>query len=172
MMMRHDHAQVVLPFFMISVNDKRRMKWDMMIILLALYNCVTIPLNAAFTSEMRSSDAIDVLERVIDVLFFFDIIMNFRTTFINPKTNIEISDNKRVFITYFQSLRFPVDVLASVPFDLFFNSDRTISVAEHSGTTVHIQLIGLLKLIRLLRLGRIVTYMKVNASLKIGFRIF
>lgn len=36
---------------------------------------------------------------------------------------------------------------------------------------MHIQLIGLLKLIRLLRLGRIVTYMKVNASLKIGFRI-
>lgn len=33
-------------------------------------------------------------------------------------------------------------------------------------------MLGVLKLIRLLRLGRIITYMKVNASLKIGFRIF
>ena len=33
-------------------------------------------------------------------------------------------------------------------------------------------LLGILKLIRLFRLGRIVTFMKVNSSLKIGFKIF
>ncbi len=33
-------------------------------------------------------------------------------------------------------------------------------------------LLGILKLIRLFRLGRIITFMKVNSSLKIGFKIF
>ena len=80
-----------------------------------------IPLNAAFTKEMRQSKTINIFERIIDVFFFIDILINFRTTFINPKTNIEISDNKRVFMFYFYSIRFPVDILASIPFDLFFN---------------------------------------------------
>jgi len=32
--------------------------------------------------------------------------------------------------------------------------------------------LGLLKLVRLLRLGRIITYMKFKSSLKIGFKMF
>ena len=65
-------------------------------VFLALYNCVMIPLNVAFNVELELSDGLGGLERLIDVLFVLDIVLNFRTTFVNPKTNIEIADNKRV----------------------------------------------------------------------------
>ena len=62
---------------------------------------------------------------VIDVLFLIDIIINFRTTFINSKTGDEISDTTLVAkhyickneIIYFVGGRFWIDFLATVPFD-------------------------------------------------------
>lgn len=109
-----------------------RMNWDLLIIMLALYNCVMIPLNVAFNVELELSGGIGGLEKLIDVLFILDIILNFRTTFINPKTNIEISDNKRVAQHYINSIRFPVDVLASIPFDDFI----TIEESTDGGNTL------------------------------------
>jgi len=50
-------------------------------------------------------------------LFILDIILNFRTTYINPKTNIETTDPKKVALNYIYSVRFTVDVLASIPFE-------------------------------------------------------
>jgi len=96
LMQRKEGHRVAYPYLMVSVNNKMRMNWDLLIIMLALYNCVMIPLNVAFNVELELSGGIGGLEKLIDVLFILDIILNFRTTFINPKTNIEISDNKRV----------------------------------------------------------------------------
>jgi hypothetical protein len=81
-------------------------------------------------------------------------------------------DPIRVAKNYTKSIRFPVDILASIPFEAiiyFFGTDT--SNDEEVKDTLQFQLLGILKLIRLLRLGRIITYMKVNAGLKIGFRI-
>ena len=98
------------------------MNWDLMIILLALYNCVMIPLNLAFINASAENEGIlpiMITERIIDVFFILDIILNFRTTFINPNTNIEIVEPSRVAKNYVYSIRFPFDILASIPFDLF-----------------------------------------------------
>ena len=62
---------------------------------------------------------------VIDVLFLIDIIINFRTTFINSKTGDEIADTTLVAQHYickhaiidFVGGRFWIDFLATVPFD-------------------------------------------------------
>jgi hypothetical protein len=96
LLMQRKEGHVAQPYLMVSVNNNMRMNWDLLIIMLALYNCVMIPLNVAFNVELELSGGIGGLEKLIDVLFILDIILNFRTTFINPKTNIEISDNKRV----------------------------------------------------------------------------
>jgi len=58
---------------------------------------------------------------VIDVIFILDIFLNFRTTYINPSTNIEIIDPYKVAKNYTKSIRFPVDVLASIPFEVFLS---------------------------------------------------
>jgi len=154
------------------------MKWDLIIIFLAIYNCVMIPMNVAFTNTQEFTNSLEfmLLERCIDILFGIDIFLNFRTTFVNQKTNIEIVDPMRIAKNYINSVRFPFDILASVPFDILIQSMREKSTENDSdadsGNSIELKLLGILKLIRLFRLGRIITYMKVNASLKIGFRIF
>jgi hypothetical protein len=87
------------------------------------------------------------------VLFGVDIIVNLRTTFISEKTGTEVLDSKQIFINYACSGRFIVDLLASIPFDLM------IPTSEGENNSNQTALLGALKLVRLLRLGRIVQFM-------------
>lgn len=166
-MQRKDMMTVKIPPLIWRQTNKFRMNWDLLIIVLALYNCIMIPLGLAFSKDINDSQTINIIERIVDVFFLLDIVLNFRTTYINPKTNIEIIEPMKVAKNYMSSIRFPVDVLASIPFDLFITVDQ-----NDEDTQFQIRLLGIAKLIRLLRLGRIITYMRVNASLKIGIRIF
>jgi hypothetical protein len=142
------------------------MRWDLFVILLTIWNCVYIPFNVAFSTRIPEILAISIMDRIIDVCFGFDIILNFRTTFVNQKINTEITSAKKIAIEYSLRGRFFVDLLASIPFELFLNSKN------NSNNSVKLKIFGLLKLIRLLRLGRIITYMKFRSSFKIGMRIF
>lgn len=94
-----------------------------------------------------------------------DIILNFFTTYMNPKTGTEVIEFKKIVANYVFAGRFWVDLAASVPFELLLGSFV-------SSNSLMFQIFGLLKLVRLLRLGRILTYMKFKTNLKIGFRIF
>lgn len=72
---------------------------------------------------------------------------------------------KKIAFNYVLHGRFFIDLLASIPFELVVS---VIMPNSHFSFKVF----GLLKLVRLLRLGRIITYMRFKQSLKIGFRIF
>jgi len=151
------------------------MNWDLLMIVLALYNCVTIPLTVAFPKIALSIISLNIIERIVDAHFIIDIILMFRTTYVNSKTNIMISDPKKIAENYVYSYRFPFDILASVPIELLLSVEAEFQEnpddvsAEDSNT---LQLFGILKLIRIFRIGRIVTYMQLNANLKSGFKIF
>lgn len=90
---------------------------------------------------------------------------NFRTTYVNSKTGTEVISPRQIFINYTLHGRFFVDLLATIPFEL-------IVAVIMPNADFSFQVFGLLKLVRLLRLGRIITYMKFKQGLKIGFRIF
>jgi len=165
-MQRQEAVLAQVPPLMWRQNDTLRMNWDLLVIFLAIYNCIMIPLSLAFGADVGAAEALEGVERLVDVLFALDIFLNFRTTYINPKTNIEIVDPAKVAKHYVHSIRFPVDLFASIPFEAF------VSVDSAEGTdSLELKILGVMKLIRLLRLGRIITYMKVNAGLRIGFRI-
>ena len=96
------------------------MNWDLYVMLLALYNCISIPFTVAF--EPDQIDAYNAWERIVDVCFGLDIALNFRTTYINEKTGFEICDNKTVALNYIKSGRFFVDLAASIPFELLIEA--------------------------------------------------
>ena len=114
---------------MIHHNDPRRLNWDLIIIILAVYNCIAIPLNLTF-AQGWSNIGVTILERIIDLFFIGDIFLNFRTTYVNPKKNLEITDPKRIAKTYMNSVRFPIDIVASIPFELLAASGQN---AENNG---------------------------------------
>ena len=64
------------------------------------------------------------------MLFFIDILVTFRTTFVNPMTNNEVMDSKRIASTYFFSSRFWIDLMASIPFELFYSVDDPHEVTK------------------------------------------
>ena len=96
--------------------------WDIFIILLAVYNCFSIPYYFAFEkdSSLKINDYIEI-DDLITILFFLDIILNFRTTYLNPKSGEEIFKGWEIFKYYFFSVRFFFDVISTVPLERMFS---------------------------------------------------
>ena len=81
---------------MLRHNSRFRLRWDLLIILLALYNCITIPYEVAFGAGFVDNIGVNVLDYTIDCLFFLDVLFNFRTTYINSKTGTEVCHFKLI----------------------------------------------------------------------------
>ena len=84
--------------------------------LCACWNCFQIPINVAFPGSIIDNLASDIINFIIDMFFFADILVNFRTTFMNPKTAEEVTTPYLIAMNYLKT-RFTVDFLATIPFD-------------------------------------------------------
>lgn len=85
----------------------------MFVLLLALYSCITIPLHLSFLPEVEAETRFGYF---IDVCFFLDIIVTFRTTSVNLATGEEIIHSKEIASRYLKG-RFMIDFLSAVPID-------------------------------------------------------
>lgn len=63
------------------------MRWDLLIMVLAIWNCIQVPYDIAF--EYETPSALFVFNILVDFVFLTDIFVNFRTTYINEETGIE-----------------------------------------------------------------------------------
>ena len=68
---------------LLSINSENKTRWDLFVMILATYNSFQIPLEVAFNPDSLRSVTLKRLSAVIDFLFFVDIIVSFRTTYIN-----------------------------------------------------------------------------------------
>uniref|UniRef100_A0A8C2GTT6 Voltage-gated inwardly rectifying potassium channel KCNH2 n=1 Tax=Cyprinus carpio TaxID=7962 RepID=A0A8C2GTT6_CYPCA len=128
--------------------------WDWLILLLVIYTAILTPYSAAFLLNgdqdisgqncTYSCSPLNVVDLIVDIMFIIDIIINFRTTYVNANDEV-VSHPLRIAVHYFKGW-FLIDMVAAIPFDLLI--DRT---GEEMSTT----LIGLLKTARLLRLVRV-----------------
>ena len=53
-------------------------------------------------------------------MFFVDIVMNFRTTYFNAKTGVEIIDKQSIIKNYLLG-SFIIDLLSTIPFDVLYD---------------------------------------------------
>uniref|UniRef100_A0A7M4FW79 Potassium voltage-gated channel subfamily H member 6 n=1 Tax=Crocodylus porosus TaxID=8502 RepID=A0A7M4FW79_CROPO len=128
--------------------------WDWLILLLVIYTAVFTPYSAAFLlneeqEEKRwdcgySCDPLNIIDLIVDIMFIIDIIINFRTTYVNVNDEV-VSHPAKIAIHYFKGW-FLIDMVAAIPFDLLI---------FRSGSDETTTLIGLLKTARLLRLVRV-----------------
>ena len=68
------------------------MNWDVFVMALALWNCISIPFDVSF--EPETNETFVIFEHFVDVCFGLDIVIAFRTTYINSKTGFEVVDLK------------------------------------------------------------------------------
>lgn len=104
--------------------------WDWLILLLVLYTAIVTPYVAAFLlstdplerKEKFKTDPLTIADLIVDVLFILDIIINFRTTYVNKHDEV-VSHHGKIAIHYFKGW-FLIDMVAAIPFDLLlFNSE-------------------------------------------------
>ncbi|VDD97088.1 unnamed protein product [Enterobius vermicularis] len=77
----------------------------------------------------RFSDPLEIIDLIVDIMFIVDIIINFRTTYVNENDEISmivVSHPGKIAKHYFKGW-FIIDMIAAVPFDLLLvntNSDE------------------------------------------------
>ncbi|KAK4875230.1 hypothetical protein RN001_011652 [Aquatica leii] len=128
--------------FILSHYGTFKTCWDWLILMATFYVAVVVPYNASFVNSGRPSVVMDV---VVEGLFFLDIILNFRTTFVSSKGEV-VSNWKAISLNYLRTW-FIVDLFAALPFDLLY----ALYGGEKSGPS-HTHLIKLTRLLRLARL--------------------
>nr|XP_012139359.1 PREDICTED: potassium voltage-gated channel subfamily H member 6 isoform X7 [Megachile rotundata] len=135
--------------------------WDWVILLLVMYTAIFTPYIAAFElsdpdynsrkNKKYSDDPIVIIDFIVDVTFIVDIIINFRTTFVNSNDEV-VSHPAKIAVHYLKGW-FIIDLVAAIPFDLFLVGSHTDELGLDKDETT--TLIGLLKTARLLRLVRV-----------------
>uniref|UniRef100_A0A8C8SFX4 Potassium voltage-gated channel subfamily H member 2 n=1 Tax=Pelusios castaneus TaxID=367368 RepID=A0A8C8SFX4_9SAUR len=128
--------------------------WDWLILLLVIYTAVFTPYSAAFLLTEKEEvqrrscgytcTPLTVVDLLVDIMFIIDILINFRTTYVNSNEEV-VSHPARIATHYFKGW-FLIDMVAAIPFDLLIFG---------SGSEETTTLIGLLKTARLLRLVRV-----------------
>ena len=73
--------------FIFRPNDGFKSKWDMIIMVSAIFNCFTIPFKVAFEPEYMDTVAFNAVNHVIDFIFLIDIGITFRTALIDAYGN-------------------------------------------------------------------------------------
>ncbi|KAM9354990.1 voltage-gated delayed rectifier potassium channel KCNH5-like [Pholidichthys leucotaenia] len=149
--------------------------WDWVILILTFYTAIMVPYNVSFKIKQNNLAWL-VVDSIVDVIFLIDIVLNFHTTFVGPAGEV-ISDAKLIRMNYLKTW-FVIDLLSCLPYDIinaFDHSDedffthysgashpressffhRNITRTEDSVLPGLSSLFSSLKVIRLLRLGRV-----------------
>ncbi|KAF8561713.1 hypothetical protein P879_06605 [Paragonimus westermani] len=146
------HSPRIYPFTLKHYGPVKAV-WDWLVLVLVIYTAIFTPYAATFllqepNKRKRHEDSFLPLQRIdlfVDVMFIIDIVINFRTTYVNKSDEL-VSHPGRIAIHYFKGWLL-IDVVAAIPFDLLQFGAQTDEM---------VTLIGLLKTARLLRLVRVV----------------
>lgn len=102
---------LAIKYSTISFRNPYKEKWDVFIIILAIYNSVVIPLDFVFfPQEIKDSVVLNTLNNITDSMFIIDIIIMFFTTYTDSHGK-EIDDRKSIAYSYIKTWRFVFDIL-------------------------------------------------------------
>lgn len=121
--------------------------WDWLILLLVIYTAIFTPYSAAFllnNQEGRdhrtcgySCSPLNVVDLIVDIMFIIDILINFRTTYVNSNEEV-VSHPAKIAIHYFKGW-FLIDMVAAIPFDLLIFGSGSEEVLARGGRRLCVQ---------------------------------
>eukprot|EP00854_Cymbomonas_tetramitiformis_P019048 gene19048-22775_t len=137
---------------MIHPNSKGKAYWDNLIIVVLLYTAYVVPYRLSFTPETRELSW-EIVELVIDVLFAFDVAVNFRTCIMEDGRLIM---EPIVVAKKYVKGWFAVDLIASIPWNLVIgtSANTTFSLTKVAALA---KLGRLLRMLRMLRMVKFLT---------------
>ena len=70
--------------------------WDWIILCLTFYTAIMVPYNVALKNKTSEDVSLLVVDSIVDVVFFIDIVLNFHTTYVGPGGEV-VSDPKVLY---------------------------------------------------------------------------
>ena len=71
------------------------MIWDWVILALTFFTVIMVPYNLAVSKSFSNENiTIFVIDSIVDVIFFIDIIFNFHTSFVGPDGSVIVEETK------------------------------------------------------------------------------
>ena len=134
-------------FPVISPYSVFRQAWDIMIASFVIYLTFKLPIQLAF--DWESPGAMQIVDVFMDVFFYLDIVLNFRTGFVHGH---ELVMEPREIAGHYLRFWFWIDFLASFPSEYLFPTRK-----DHRKV---FKVYKVLKLARLLRLASLLRYLK------------
>lgn len=131
-----------------------------MILIIAIFNSVTIPLTLSFdeiSESLANSNSYNAINLASAVFFILDILFQMNTTFYDSDGE-EIFDKRRIRKNYISGMFF-IDLISSVPIEIFFPGNI-------------LRMFNILKIIRVFRLTGIINKMNLDEEKKSLLRIF
>lgn len=101
--------------WIIPPRYKYKVLWDMFIGGIILYSVIIVPYRIGFDDTPRPWSLLDWSDILIDFLFFLDIILTFRTAYVDNQGTLVV-DPKKIRANYIRGMFVP-DWLSTIPFD-------------------------------------------------------
>ena len=98
---------------MLAPTAPIKMKWDIVMLFLILYNVIMVPVRICFEVEAPAGSVEFWLETCFDMLFLVDIVLNFNSAYINDEGLLETNRSK-IAKTYLKGW-FLIDGPSSLP---------------------------------------------------------
>jgi len=140
--------------------DKRKQNWDLLILILAIFNSFAVPLEYVVVS-LNQNSSYSTIDAIINFLFIIDILVGFRTTYFDA-FGMEVRDVKQISKNYLGGM-FVIDLLSSIPYryvELFFPPISYISFFK------------ILKIARISRFGPFVQKLEMTEESKATLKTF
>eukprot|EP00930_Biecheleria_cincta_P103557 TRINITY_DN9556_c0_g1_i1.p1 TRINITY_DN9556_c0_g1~~TRINITY_DN9556_c0_g1_i1.p1 ORF type:complete len:742 (+),score=112.26 TRINITY_DN9556_c0_g1_i1:22-2247(+) len=115
---------------MLQYDSLYRLAWDVFMMSLLWYIAISLPVSVGFHGTMPHGAArgLETVERVIDVFFCVDIVINFRTTYVSEE-GVHVVSSWKIARTYLRTW-FLLDLISSAPIDLLFSNLPNLQAAK------------------------------------------
>ena len=139
--------------WIISYKNKRRAQWDLIPMMLSIYNAFLIPYQIGIGLPLHFNTANSFIDLFLDILFLIDNSLMFFTSF-QSKHGLEVKCPYEIYLNYTRTWRFVFDSVSLLGSSVFTRIHASFKYAQ------------LLKAMRVLRIGKMIHRNKSQRSVK------
>lgn len=104
--------------FVLMQDSKFKSYWNAIIMFLLLYVATYVPFSTCFNQKQGNFDTvIEYFDLLVDLIFAIDIVVNFLSSYEDPKDGLPVVDLGKIANNYISGW-FTLDVLACMPVQL------------------------------------------------------
>jgi len=150
---------------LISPNRKEKEQWDWFVLLLVFYTGITVPFCLAFTpfTDFEVSKFGWAIDTLVDLCYIADVFVSWRTTYYD-REGVLVLDKKLARQRYVKTW-FPLDIIASFPYEYFL---ELCTIGTNMTIPPSLRLPSILKLMRIVRLGKKIDRLSSSKMFRIG----